>query len=156
MSSDGKSRGFGADRDSRPGPDHEVLGTISGKWKLEILWTLTGGARQFGDLRRALPGLSQGVLLKQLEELQADGLVERRKLENNKRLVLFAATPRAHSLAPVFDALTHWTRSHARKDTLVMDADLGYADALLPNRSNMMDRSPGPAIQGSKGSRYKS
>jgi len=156
MNSDGKSRGFGAEGDSGPVPDHEVIRTISGKWKLEILWTLTRGARQFGDLRRALSGLSQGVLLKQLEELQADGLVERTRLETNRRLVFFAATARALGLAPVFNALAHWTRSYARKDSLVMDADLGYADALLPNRTNMMDRSLPSAMQGNKGSRYKS
>lgn len=156
MNSDGKSRGLGADGDLRPGPDHEVIRTISGKWKLEILWTLTKGALQFGDLRRALPGISQGVLIKQLDELNEDGLVERKRLETNKRLVLFSATPRAQGLTPVFDALTHWTRSHARKDTLVMDAGLGYADALLPNRTNMMDRPLRADIQDSKGSRHKS
>jgi DNA-binding HxlR family transcriptional regulator len=125
--------------DARSGliPHREAIRAITGKWKLEILWTLTKGALQFAELRRAVPGMSQGVLVKQLVELEADGLVKREKLEHTSRLVTYKATRAARGLAPVFEALIEWTNA-CPLSPLKMDPSLGYADALLPDRDDVV------------------
>ena len=71
--------------DSLDAAEHERLreemrrafSTISGKWKLEILWLLHGRVHRFGELKRAIPGITQHMLTTQLRELEADGLVSR-------------------------------------------------------------------------------
>ena len=51
---------------------------LSGKWKLEIMWLLSQRVYRFGELRKAIPGITQHMLTAQLRELEADGLVSRR------------------------------------------------------------------------------
>ncbi len=50
---------------------------LSGKWKLEIIWLLNQRVYRFGELRKAIHGVTQHMLTAQLRELEADGLVSR-------------------------------------------------------------------------------
>lgn len=50
---------------------------ISGKWKILILWYLSGGVLRFTDLKKKLPDVTQKMLTNQLRSLQEDGLIYR-------------------------------------------------------------------------------
>lgn len=50
---------------------------LSGKWKLEIMWLLNQRIYRFGELRKAISGITQHMLTAQLRELEKDGLVSR-------------------------------------------------------------------------------
>jgi DNA-binding HxlR family transcriptional regulator len=54
-----------------------ALQVLDGKWTLAILWQLRDGSQRYGDLRRAIPGISDKVLTQHLRELERDGMVER-------------------------------------------------------------------------------
>jgi DNA-binding HxlR family transcriptional regulator len=54
-----------------------ALFVLGGKWKPLILFHLAHGARRYGELRRAIGGVSDKVLIQQLKELQADGIIDR-------------------------------------------------------------------------------
>src|SRR5882672_408728 len=56
----------------------DVLRILEGRWKLVILFQLFGGkVRRFSDLGRAIPAVSQKMLIQQLRQLERDGIVQR-------------------------------------------------------------------------------
>ena len=91
-----------------------ALSTITGKWKLEILWLLNQRVHRFGELRRAIPGITQHMLTTQLRELESDGLVRRKIFAEVPPRVEYAMTPAARALKPVIDAIFTWWRNHGR------------------------------------------
>jgi DNA-binding HxlR family transcriptional regulator len=86
--------------------------TIVGKWKIDILWSLLSGPQRFGELRRAMPGITQHMLTAQLRALEADGLVVRTAYAEIPPRVDYALTPKAMALEPVFLALVDWARAN--------------------------------------------
>jgi DNA-binding HxlR family transcriptional regulator len=89
-----------------------ALATISGKWKLEILWLLNQRVHRFGELKRAIPGITQHMLTARLRELEADGLVSREIFAEIPPRVEYAITPTARALKPVIEAVFTWWRNH--------------------------------------------
>ncbi|MEU6482234.1 helix-turn-helix domain-containing protein [Streptomyces sp. NPDC047017] len=88
----------------------EILG---GRWKLAILKQLVSGTHRFGELRRALPGVTQRMLTRQLRELEEDGLVSRTVHREVPPRVDYALTQVGHSLDAItadLDKWGHWYR----------------------------------------------
>src|SRR5437870_9207536 len=55
----------------------DALAVLTGTWKLEILFLLGQRLYRFGELRRAIPGITQHMLTTTLRELEKDGLINR-------------------------------------------------------------------------------
>jgi DNA-binding HxlR family transcriptional regulator len=56
----------------------EVLRILEGRWKLVILFHLFDGTvLRFSELERAIPSISQKMLIQQLRQLEKDGVVRR-------------------------------------------------------------------------------
>jgi DNA-binding HxlR family transcriptional regulator len=85
---------------------------LSGKWKLEIMWLLNQRVYRFGELRKAIPGITQHMLTAQLRELEADGLVDRTVFAEVPPRVEYAITEKARGLGPTMEALDAWWRTY--------------------------------------------
>ena len=85
-----------------------AFGLLSGKWKLEIMWLLNQRVYRFGELRKAIPGITQHMLTAQLRELESDGLVSRTVYAEVPPRVEYEITPKARGLGPTMEALTAW------------------------------------------------
>jgi len=85
---------------------------LTGKWKLEIMWLLNQRVYRFGELRKAIPGITQHMLTAQLRELEADGLVSRTIFAEVPPRVDYAITAKARGLQPTMDALAAWWQEH--------------------------------------------
>lgn len=59
-------------------PITRALEVLGDRWTLLIVRDLLVGAHRFNELARGLPRLSRGLLSKRLDQLERDGLVERR------------------------------------------------------------------------------
>ncbi|EKJ94905.1 hypothetical protein C241_16598 [Bradyrhizobium lupini HPC(L)] len=81
---------------------------LSGKWKLEIMWLLNQRVYRFGELRKAIPGITQHMLTAQLRELEADGLISRTIFAEVPPRVEYEITDKARGLGPTMEALTAW------------------------------------------------
>jgi len=87
---------------------------LSGKWKLEIMWLVNQRIYRFGELRKAIPGITQHMLTAQLRELEADGLVSRTVFAEVPPRVEYAITQKARGLGPTMEALTIWWREYGQ------------------------------------------
>lgn len=88
---------------------HGVIRVLEGRWKLVILFQLFGGqVRRFSDLERAIPGVSQKMLIQQLRQLEADGVVARIVHHQVPPKVEYHLTEWGQSLCPALDALLVW------------------------------------------------
>ena len=82
---------------------------IAGKWKPLILYFLAqGGPTRYGELRRAVRDVSDKMLIQQLKELEADGLVRRTDHKEVPPRVDYSLTPLGRSLAAALVPLCSW------------------------------------------------
>ena len=92
---------------------------VGGKWKMAILNHLFAGPQRFGQLRRAMPTITQRMLTRQLRELEADGLLRRRVYPQVPPKVEYSLTEIGTSLRPIADQLEswgHWYRQQINRD----------------------------------------
>lgn len=90
-----------------------AIDVVGGKWKVLILWALDVEPCRFGELRRAIPGVTEKVLASQLRELEAAGIVLREEaFEGAVRRVTYALTPLGTSLNEALSPLGAWGREH--------------------------------------------
>ncbi|MDO9401547.1 MAG: helix-turn-helix domain-containing protein [Polaromonas sp.] len=94
-------------------PAERALRVLSGRWKAIILYHLFAGPRRLSQLKRQLPDTSQKVLVQQLRELQAHGLVAREVFAEMPPRVEYSVTELGRSLKPLLRALCEWGQRHA-------------------------------------------
>ncbi len=85
-----------------------TINMLAGKWKPVILQHLARGEVRFVNLWRTLPRVSKKVLLEQLRQLRADGLVARHEHVGFPTEVGYALTPKGASLIPVLRQIDQW------------------------------------------------
>jgi len=99
-----------------------ALSLIGKRWKPAILWKICEGVYRFGEMKRAIPQISEKMLSQHLRELETDGLITRTIYPEMPPRVEYALTDLGKSLEPVLKQLSDWG-DHARK-TKSLDASL--------------------------------
>src|ERR1700720_921791 len=95
---------------------------LEGRWKLLILFHLFGGKMlRFSDLERAIPAISQKMLIQQLRQMQNDGIVRRIVHHQVPPKVEYGLTDWGQALCPALDALLKWA---ADRDEMAEGADV--------------------------------
>ena len=87
---------------------------IGGKWKPKILFYLgQEDVMRFGQLRDAIYGVSEKMLIQQLRELEADGIVHREVYPVVPPKVEYSLTLMGKTLIPILETLFNWGKSYA-------------------------------------------
>ncbi|MEU9826311.1 winged helix-turn-helix transcriptional regulator [Micromonospora chersina] len=85
-----------------------AMDVVGGKWKALILWALHSEPYRFNALRRALPGISERILIQQLRQLEADGVVRREVHPEMPPRVEYSLTEFGESLNEALLPLGEW------------------------------------------------
>lgn len=93
-------------------PVRDVLAQIGDKWSTLFLLLLAERAQRFGELRRAVPDISQRMLTQTLRDLQREGLVAREVLPLVPPGVEYRLTPLGQSLTEPLAQLVRWAETH--------------------------------------------
>src|SRR6266566_4284182 len=83
---------------------HAAIELIGAKWSGAVLQALFTGSHRFGDIRAAIPGVSDIMLTRRLRELEDAGLVERRVMPTSPVHVEYHLTQMGREAGPVLDA----------------------------------------------------
>jgi DNA-binding HxlR family transcriptional regulator len=87
----------------------QALKILEGRWKLVILFHLFGGRMlRFSQLERAIPGISQKMLIQQLRQMEGHGVVYRIVHHQVPPKVEYGLTNWGQALCPALDALLKW------------------------------------------------
>lgn len=85
-----------------------TISLIGGRWKSIILFLLSDHTRRFGEIVARMPSISRKVLTEQLKELEADGLISRKKYKEMPPRVEYSLTDLGKSLKPILKDMANW------------------------------------------------
>ena len=97
-----------------------ALFVLGGKWKPLILFHLAQGARRYGELRRAVGSVSDKVLIQQLKELQADGIIDRVDFGEIPPKVEYSLTGFGRTLGRALAPLCEWGTRYSSSVEAIM------------------------------------
>jgi DNA-binding HxlR family transcriptional regulator len=93
-------------------PAHVVIDHLADKWAVLIIGRLANGTLRFGELRRAVDGISQKMLTVTLRDLERDGLVSRKLYASVPPKVEYSLTPLGASLSDKAEDLCRWAEAN--------------------------------------------
>ena len=86
----------------------KLLGTITRRWTLHILWILISeGPLRFGALRRKVHGISPRMLTVRLRALESEGLVYRKFKPGSPSEATYGLTVMAAEIGVLLEKLNH-------------------------------------------------
>lgn len=91
----------------------KVIDIVGGKWKIMILCIIDRDEIvRYGELKRAVFGITNTMLAQSLKELENDGLVIRRQYDEMPVRVEYTLSKKAKSLIPILLQLKKWGESN--------------------------------------------
>jgi len=89
-------------------PVAHALELVGERWSLLIVRELLKGPKRYTDLADALPRIGTNVLAARLKDLEACGIIEKRRLPPPTPAQVYELTPYGVALRPVVRELARW------------------------------------------------
>ena len=96
-------------------PIKDALEILSGRWRRQIILSLTYGNKRFKQVQREIPGLTPKMLSKELKDLEINELIERNVYDTLPVTVEYKITPYGKTLLPLLQELHKWGTKHRKK-----------------------------------------
>ena len=91
---------------------HRASELIGRRWTGAIIFVLLKQTCRFATLRDAIPGITDRMLSERLQDLEEQGLVERRVVPDTPVRVEYSLTKKGKSLAEPIAAIADWAERH--------------------------------------------
>ena len=86
----------------------DILDILGGKWVIPIIYALFDGKRRFNELERNIPNINTRMLVKELKNLQKNGVVVREAFATVPPTVEYSLTLKGKKLKPIITDLYQW------------------------------------------------
>jgi DNA-binding HxlR family transcriptional regulator len=91
----------------------DVLDVIGGKWAMPIIYNLSKGKMRFKEIERTVEGINTRMLVKELKNLEANGIITRQVFATVPPTVEYALTEKGDKLLPSIKSLHQWGQEYA-------------------------------------------
>ena len=116
-------------------PVCHALGLVGERWALLVVRELLQGPKRYTDLLEGMPGIGTNILAARLRELEAGGVVQKRKLPPPAASTVYELTEYGRQLEEPLYALARWGARTlgppGKEDELAHDWGLNAFAALL-------------------------
>ncbi len=96
-------------------PIDAMLSVVDGRWKGTMLWHLSKGPMRTGELRRSIPGITERMLIRHLQDLVRDGILLRHQESTVPPCVRYSISEYGWTLMPVLEVICVWGRKHLNR-----------------------------------------
>lgn len=86
----------------------DVLDIIGGKWAMPIIYILSKGKMRFKELERTVEGINTRMLVKELKNMEANGILTREVFATVPPTVEYTLTRKGEKLLPSIVSLHTW------------------------------------------------
>ena len=90
----------------------DVLEIIGGKWAMPIIYYLSKGKLRFKELERTVVGINTRMLVKELKNMEANGIVQRDVFATIPPTVEYTLTEKGQKLIPSINTLYNWGKEY--------------------------------------------
>ncbi|GFH43492.1 MarR family transcriptional regulator [Lactococcus hodotermopsidis] len=99
-------------------PVATTVDLIGNKWKLLILQQLLFKTMRFGELQKAINGISQKVLTQNLRKMEKDGIIKRKVYAVVPPKVEYSMSDLGESLRPIIDVMSDWGNIYIKENLI--------------------------------------
>lgn len=82
---------------------------MGNRWKPLIIRELFSGTKRYGELKKAIPAVTEKMLIQSLKELEMDGIVKRKAMPVVPPHVEYSLTACGQDLQPVITEMVKWS-----------------------------------------------
>jgi len=86
----------------------KILGEIGGKWSMSIIYALFNGTKRFSELQRLVTNINTRMLVKELKNMETNGMVIREVFPTVPPTVEYTLTKKGRKLEPIINELYKW------------------------------------------------
>lgn len=98
-------------------PMRRTLELISGKWRTHIIYELCKHSScRFGEIKKALPHITNTMLTSTLRDLEHYGIVHREQYNEIPPHVEYSLTDKGRAMLPVFYELAKWGENYLEEE----------------------------------------
>ncbi|TDS13088.1 winged helix-turn-helix transcriptional regulator [Sphingobacterium paludis] len=93
---------------------NSAIAIIGGRWKAQIVYSISQGNNRFHLLKKELPNISEQVLGRQLKELEIHAIIIKKEIPDTVPLgVEYVLTNKGLDLVSILESLCNWGKLYA-------------------------------------------
>ena len=105
-------------------PIRKALGILNGKWRTHVLYELCRHPTvRFGELKRAIPLITNTMLTSTLRDLEKLGIVNRQQFNEIPPHVEYSLTEKGKALFPIFYEIAKWSENYLTDNDVIEKTD---------------------------------
>lgn len=102
-----------------------VMERIGGYWKPIILFHLLNGSKRYSELKKAIPTITEKMLIQHLKQLEGDGLLIREAKPVVPPYVTYRLSESGMALRPVMFAMSKWAVADSEANGMAIYESIG-------------------------------